>query len=276
MAVFAATPLQHRVTVPPRKLLRFPLKAPDDALYSLLDDCNGLLMSMPQQALVFDYLKGCNPSIPPAEFMPLHHDLSAYIHKPLVDFDEINAAERLEADIYSKWRGDLPQELSLEDIKRLNARVTGSDGELRRTRAYLASNDGSPYIPMIDWREAHRRLTELPRLIESGELGRGLLAATRILALINNAHAFPDGNGRLGRFLFNLCLHRSGMPSSSYIPLKSLAILAHGGYEIRSREVVLFDRWDGLISYHCNVIRLIHQMHAPAITPPEVNSAHVQ
>ena len=270
MAAPATIPSHPRVSVPPRKLLRLPLKAPDDALYSLLDDCNGLLMSMPQQDLVFDYLKGCNPSKPPTELMPLHHDLSPYIHKPLINFDEINAAERLEADIYCKWRIDLPQKLGLEDIKRLNARVTSSDGELRRTRAYLASNDGSPFIPMPDWSEAQRRLTELPMLFEAGELGLGLLAATRILALINNAHAFPDGNGRLGRFLFNLCLHRSGMPSSTYIPLKSLAILAHGGYEIRLNDVMLFDRWDGLISYHCNVIRLVQQMSTVVVSPPKV------
>ena len=276
MAASAATPLRPRVTVPPRKLLQLPLKAPDIALDSLLEDCNGLLMSMPQQKLVFDYLKGCSSSTPPAEFASLRHDLSAYIHKPPIDFVEINEAERLEADIYFKWKADLSQKLSLEDIKRVNAKITGGDGELRRTRAYLASNDGSPFIPMVDWHEAQRRLRQVPILFQEGELGQGLLAATRILALINNAHAFPDGNGRLGRFLFNLCLHRSGMPSSSYIPLKSLAILAHGGYEIRFREVVLFGRWDGLISYHCNVIRLVHQMGALAITLRKGSGAYVQ
>jgi hypothetical protein len=222
-------------------------------------------MSMPQQELVFDYLDGCNPSIPPSEFMSLRHDLSAYIHKPHIDFDVISATERLEADLYGKWRADLPQKLSAEEIMRLNALATGSNGELRRTRAYLASNDGSPFIPMVDWRDAHRRLMEVPILLEAGDLGHGLLAATRILALINNAHAFPDGNGRLGRFLFNLSLHRCGMPPSSYVPLKMIAILAHGGYEIRSREVVLFDRWDGLISYHCNAIRLVHRIGTLAI-----------
>lgn len=265
-----------RATLPPRKLLRLPLKSPSDSLQSSLDDYNGLLGSMPEQDAVFYYLQGCDPSSDLAEFVSLRHELSAYIHKPPIDFDEIVSAERLEENIYRQWRIDLPQRISLEDIKRLNALATGGDGEFRRTRAYLASNDGSPFIPMVDWREAHERLTELTMLFEAGEFGHGVLAGTRILALINNAHAFPDGNGRLGRFLFNLCLHRIGMPSSSYIPLKSLAILAQGGYEIRHNGVVLFDHWDELISYHCNAIRLVHQMGDLSIIPRKVNSADVQ
>ena len=261
----AAIP-HFRIILPPWKLLPLPADIARTAPDPLLNSCNGLLGSMPSQSQIFGRLQNCDPSADSAEWEVLRHYLSAFIDVPPIDFDKVIAAEQHEARIYQRWRLGLPSLLRLEDILRLNAVTTGSSGAMRRTPAYLASHDGDTHLPMVNWREAHQRMAQLPTLLESGDLGHGLLSAVRILALINNAHAFSDGNGRLGRFLFHLCLHRSGLPLSSYLPLKSLAVLSRGSYEIRLREVILFGRWDGLIAYHCHVVRLIHQWRQTSAT----------
>lgn len=254
-----------KVTMPPWRLLPVPLSAPSPDIGSLLDRTNELLATMPPFNDVFKYLQDCQRLVRPRGVEALRHRLSAFIDAPVVELREVLNFEQDEARLYQEWLGSLSSRLQLADIEDLNARAIGVSGGMRKSPAFLISHDHSTRIPMVSWQEAQQRMTEVPTLWESGSLGSGLLAATRLLALVNNAHAFADGNGRLGRFLFNYCLHRSGMPSSSYIPLKSFAALAHGGYEIRLREIILFSRWDGLISYHCNVAHLVHGCREPPI-----------
>ena len=110
---------------------------------------------------------------------------------------------------------------------------------------------------MISSWDAHKRIEEIPDLFERGELGYGLLAASRFIVLINNALAFRDGNGRLGRFFFNFCLHRIGMPETTYLPLKTIALLSMGGYEIRLREAILFGCWDNIFEYYTNLVQFV-------------------
>jgi hypothetical protein len=260
MALSSATTSHSGITSPPRRLMPLPTGMPSAALSPMLDGCNALLASMPPQGHLFDRLRDCDdPSAAVVECELLRHNLSASIDVPPIDFSALIAVEQREALLYQLWRSNLPPKLHLADIKHLNALATGGDGDLRKTPAYLASHDGRTHLPMVDWRQAHQRLSELPTLLNEGTFGDGLLAAARILALVNNAHAFVDGNGRLGRFLFNYCLHFSGMPATSYLPLKSLAALSRGGYEIRLREAELFGHWDGLVTYHCHAVRLVHQ-----------------
>lgn len=60
---------------------------------------------------------------------------------------------------------------------------------------------------------------------------------------ILNAHALPDGNGRLARAVFNLELIWAGMSGHSYVPLYSFMVVSNGGFEIRLREAEILGRW---------------------------------
>jgi len=186
----------------------------------------------------------------------LRHPLSAYVVPPTFDTDALDRAETEEARLYQRWRASFAEFPGLADLRSFIALSLGGSGSLRSTPVWLRSRDGQTRIPMVSAQAAIQRIAVLPGRLACGELGNGVLAAVRILALINNAHAFTDGNGRLGRALFNFCLHRRGMPTDCFIPLKTLAALSGGGYEIRLREAELLGRWDGLYSYHCTAVRL--------------------
>lgn len=247
------------IASPPRQLIPMPMGAPCGELVQLLQARDALLSFMPTQRQVFDHLQDSHPFSVSAECVLLRHDLSAYIHRPTVDLSAMIVTERNEAKLYQQWLCGLDHPLQLSDIQHLNALATGGKGALRTTSIYLASHDGVTRLPMVGHRQARQRMTELPALLNDGAFGTGLLAAVRVLALVNNAHAFSDGNGRLGRFLFNYCLHLGGMSAGSYVPLKCLATLSEGGYEIRLREVELFGHWASLVTYHSHAMYLVHQ-----------------
>lgn len=186
----------------------------------------------------------------------LRHRLSSHMKITTVDTAQVASAEQNEARVYRWWRSTLRGPLNVVDLQRFIAASTDGNGVLRTKPVWLRSQDGRTHLPMVAAKVAAQRLGELPAWLASGALGTGMLRAVRALALLVNAHPFKDGNGRLGRALFNFCLHNSGMPESCFVPLKSLSLFSEGGYEIRLREAELFGRWDGLLSYHCDAIDL--------------------
>jgi hypothetical protein len=186
----------------------------------------------------------------------LRHRLSTYIQMPDIDVTRLASAELAEAHRYRHWRSTVTGSLQVADLQRFVAVATGSDGALRSNQVWIRSHDGCTHLPMVSAADAAGRLVSLVEWLRKGALGSGMLRAVRALALLNNAHPFLDGNGRLGRALFNYCLHESGMPAACYVPLKTLAVVSHGGYEIRLREAELWGCWDGLLSYHCDAIDL--------------------
>lgn len=243
----------------PRKLLPPTFPAPGNYLFDRIKSCDKILAFLAPHDQIFEFLIESWDTID-SEPTPLQHRLSPHMGKAYPNPREILSAERREAQIYMQWRHQNQDvDIHLEDIQQLNSLATGGNGKMRKEPIYVTSRDGRTHLPMVSWREAQQRLMKIPPMIKAKSFGSGILAATRILAIINNAHAFPDGNGRLGRFLFNYHLHHEGMPTTSYIPLKSLSMLSLGGYEIRLREVELFERWDELINYHCQTIMLIHR-----------------
>lgn len=78
---------------------------------------------------------------------------------------------------------------------------------------------------------------------------RALFDGAAALLLLTNAHPYRDGNGRLGRLLFNLCLRRGGLPDQSYVALSEIANRSRGGYEIRLRQAELFGQWEPFLGF---------------------------
>lgn len=186
----------------------------------------------------------------------LRHRLSAYIRTAPITANVLDDVAAAEASIYQRWSESLSGALQISDMQRLVAMSPGQDGALRAGPVWICSRDGMTRIPMVAAEQAVARLQKMLQWFASGKLGVGVLCGVRLLALVNNAHAFNDGNGRLGRALLNHCLHARGMPKSCYVPLKAFSLLSQGGYEICLREAELFGRWDPLLTYHCAVVEL--------------------
>ncbi|WP_132146391.1 Fic family protein [Luteibacter rhizovicinus] len=93
-----------------------------------------------------------------------------------------------------------------------------------------------------------------------------VLRATVAMAMITNAHALPNGNGRLSRIIFNHVLF-SYTSDDAYVPLREYAAQARGGFHIRLREAEIHGRWDGFIDFICTMIE--HWASALAYRVPD-------
>lgn len=76
----------------------------------------------------------------------------------------------------------------------------------------------------------------------SGEPG---WAALVVMTALTNLHPFDDGNGRLGRILFNWTLNQR-KEHVLYLPIYELAALSRGGYLIRLRQAQYHSQWEAL------------------------------
>lgn len=92
------------------------------------------------------------------------------------------------------------------------------------------------------------------RLLEPPCRERALFDAAAVLMLVTNAHPYRDGNGRLGRLLFNLCLRRSGLPDHSYVAVSEIANRSRGGYEIRLRQAEVLGEWEPYLAFMADLV----------------------
>lgn len=70
-------------------------------------------------------------------------------------------------------------------------------------------------------------------------------AALVAMTALTNLHPFDDGNGRLGRIVFNWTLNQR-QEHVLYLPIYELAALSCGGYLIRLRQAQYHSQWDPL------------------------------
>lgn len=70
-------------------------------------------------------------------------------------------------------------------------------------------------------------------------------AALVVMTALTNLHPFDDGNGRLGRILFNWTLNQR-KEHVLYLPIYELAALSRGGYLIRLRQAQYHSQWEPL------------------------------
>ena len=199
----------------------------------------------------------------PAWEHDIRHELSPCFPPPPADMRAAVEREAADAALYVRWLSTLADVLAPADVCRLVSTFQGCSGAPRTTPVWLRSTDGKTRLPMVAPELASARLVALIERLGQGGFGDGVKSAAQVLVLINNAHAFTDGNGRLGRALFNYCLHRSGMPHGTYLPLKTISILSQGGYEVRLRQAELQGEWEGVLAYHCAVVELCLRVSAP-------------
>ena len=103
-------------------------------------------------------------------------------------------------------------------------------------------------------------LHELHRVLHEKSLGSALVEATITYLILNWIHAFPDGNGRTSRGVFNILLQRKVVSSQYYLPIKEINYLAQGGHEIRLRYAVATNEFEDLLDYFVNAAALYEEI----------------
>lgn len=78
-----------------------------------------------------------------------------------------------------------------------------------------------------------------------------LFAAVVVSIGLLNAHPLEDGNGRLSRVLMNTLF---GCDVINYVPLHEFHASSAGGFVIRLRKAELFNEWDEIVQFYCDVI----------------------
>lgn len=141
-----------------------------------------------------------------------------------------------------------------EELLRLSGGLLGNTGRLRTGPMQIRSADQDAVIELPDGPTARRQLVDALALLAAAGPQPSLVCAIRVYVALLNAHAFPDGNGRIARLLLNFALRRAGMSPRAYLPVFTAMRVSRGGYEIRLREAEIFGRWDPIIRFFCQVL----------------------
>jgi hypothetical protein len=191
----------------------------------------------------------------------LSHDLSPFIKHPHIDRSSISRDDAADSLIYFDWMRYLVGPISKGDLERFIHNTTAGEAALRNGEAYLISRLTDNKIRMVDPALVVDGINSLLVYLNKPNDQPLIIRCAVASALVNNVHGFHDGNGRLGRAVFNLLAHRGGVLNGYYIPLKSLYHISMGGYSVRLREAEIFGRWDGLIEYYLRIFEFFLMNH---------------
>ena len=141
-------------------------------------------------------------------------------------------------------------------LERLNARLTGGRSVWRKRDIFLNADKAGTRIRLPAAAHVPSQLRRLRKVCLDDGLSPGLFRATAALALTVNAHPFTDGNGRVGRILFNHVLREAGLTSNAYVPLYEMAMRSRGGYEIALRLAEIHGDWVALVRFMISLVTL--------------------
>lgn len=114
----------------------------------------------------------------------------------------------------------------IKDIKLINKRIRGVDGEFRKTPVSIKDSEGKVIHKPIDANKIPSEMEKLVNTINQDREKNQILNALDIHHQFEWIHPFSDGNGRTGRILFALLLNKYeilNIPASvfSYSLMKS-------------------------------------------------------
>jgi hypothetical protein len=149
-------------------------------------------------------------------------------------------------------RGDDPSALQ-QAARAFCAAATGSaDIDCRRAAVGLEPGPDGNRVEFGNWQDVPARLAELQHDVRHSPLPAAMNAVA-VLAVMLNIHAFPDGNGRCARALFNAALEAAGRPMTAYVPLRLVFDVSLGGFELRLRDAETHGNWAPLVQYFATV-----------------------
>lgn len=163
----------------------------------------------------------------------------------------------VEADVLDRYmrRGQDGLRTFSDVLMELNGQAA-PDSLGQRTGAMGLRADAEGVRVQFPSAEAVPSLIENARRLMINESYPVIVRAAIVHVAILNAHPFTDGNGRTARMIANLILRSGCKTPVIYIPLYEFGIRSRGGFEIALRYAEIFDRWDPILAYFCNVVRL--------------------
>ncbi|MGK6356623.1 Fic family protein [Sphingomonas sp. DT-207] len=134
--------------------------------------------------------------------------------------------------------------------------ATSSEATVRTGPQWLGGDCLGNRIQLPDSDMIAQQLDKCDKLVRETASVSPLFAAIVTLALLVNCHPFIDGNGRVGRILFNACLRIGGLGVDEYIPFYEAAERSRGGYEISLRTAEIRGEWEPLFDWGASLIEL--------------------
>lgn len=128
-------------------------------------------------------------------------------------------------------------------------------GQLRRGPGVLTRNNGEIEVVHPPCEQIERLLAEIASYLEATRRDHihPLLVAAALHYQIVAIHPFADGNGRVARFLAELCLLQAGVVSPA-LPLTLIFRRHYAGYLARLAGVTLKEDWNKWIRFFCAAI----------------------
>jgi hypothetical protein len=133
-------------------------------------------------------------------------------------------------------------QLDLPAIERIAGICIGATLQrMRRGRQFTAPDELGRQVEFISAEELPSALDQVCKVWNEPAIGPSAVArGIWIFIATLNAHAFEDGNGRLGRFLLNAYLIKCGLLKGFPIPLGPLIYASGGNVELAVRRAEAF------------------------------------
>jgi Fic family protein len=131
----------------------------------------------------------------------------------------------------------------------LNSEILGRPARWRTNKVGLSPDARGNRIALSPPSARPIQLATLVGVLKPDALPDPVARAATALVLLVNCHPFDDGNGRLGRILFNAVLRQAGMPAGTYVPFYELAARARGGYVLALRTAEISGDWGPILSW---------------------------
>jgi Fic family protein len=156
--------------------------------------------------------------------------------------------------------GDCDHDSFKRLLEKANSRLTNDDGGWRSTHISMNKDLRGNAIQFPDVSVVSHQLELLRQMLHVECTVPPVFAALSALALLTNCHPFRDGNGRVGRVLFNYALHKGGMPKNVYVPFYEISARSYGGYQIALREAEIRGKWEPLSWFSCKMLNVYRRI----------------
>ena len=142
-----------------------------------------------------------------------------------------------------------------EDLNAWNKRFTG-DGLLRTGAICTNADSMGRRVVFPPPGNVRTQLEELHGFLARHDAAPRSFRGTVSLIAVTNCHPYTDGNGRVGRSLFNAIINSAKSSLGCYLPLREIHTYSRGGYIIRARQAEIHGDWTPISRFMLAAVRL--------------------